>query len=136
MHPRTTPSPAAWLPFLGPALRLRRHALHVTNPQVNARLRERWGSACHIGRYEGPIVQTVYGMVAYKATSQDIKIQMMVRLASALEWDVTEWIEAAELLRLEHEASMAKAAEAGLDRETFIAGIKAGQWRSPTSPSC
>ena len=132
-QPTPTPSTAPWLPFLGAALRLRRHNLKLRSADVDHAIRSQSGRACSVLRYEAPVVESVFGRVCYGAPCMDPNIKMMVRLAQALNWTVPAWIAAAEDLHAQHEAAVARAAlEQGLGRDELVAALKAGQWRSPT----
>jgi len=130
--PTTTP-PAPWIPFLGPALRLRRNALGLRGVDVSQRVLAQGGCAVNIYRYEGAILSTTFGLVACGAPFVDVGIEMMVRLTATLDWSVVEWLAAAEDLRRKHEKALARAmAEQGLTPQGLLDAYKAGQWRSQT----
>lgn len=118
--------------FIGPAIAHARHEQGVGGPTLQKR-RNR-ASPAGFYRQEGRVVQTPWGRICFAATLPDPHIGTLLGVEEALGVPYGSLIQTAQVLAVEHDAAVTRGmAETQLDRDTFIAQVRVGQWRATTS---
>lgn len=118
--------------FIGPAIAVARADQQVGGPTLQKR-RQR-ASPAGFYRQEGRVIPTTWGRVCFQAPLKDPHVGTLLGVEEALGIPYGSLIETAKLLHDEHERAIAQGmAATGLDRDTFIAQVRVGQWRATTS---